>query len=120
MDRAQALHSFWSGFNLRAYDETTVPDDAVLPYITYSVGDDDFGNTVYLNAALWYRSTSWDEITKKEMEISDYITMGGRMVKYDGGAMWICKGSPWAQRLSDPSNYDIRRITLNVSVEFIN
>lgn len=119
MDKIQALHSFWSGFGLKAYDEMTVPDDAKLPYITYGVTSDDFGNNVMQTASIWYRSKSWSEITKKEQEISSYITRGGKMVPFDGGSIWIRKGTPWAQRLSDASNYDIRRIVLNVNIEFL-
>ena len=120
MNRAQALHSFWSGFGLKAYDETSVPDNAKLPYITYSVADNDFDQATPLNASLWYRSNSWVEITEKTEQIANSITRGGRMVSYDDGALWICKGNPWAQRMSDPSNYDIRRMLLSVIVEYIN
>ena len=42
MTAEQTLHSFWSSFGLTAYDENSVPDDAVLPYITYSVSYDSF------------------------------------------------------------------------------
>jgi len=119
MDKLQALHAFWSSFNLKAYDETSVPDDAVLPYITYEVSSDDFGNKISLSASLWYRSSSWSDITKKEQEISAYITRGGRLVPYDDGAMWISKGTPWAQRLGEDSDDQIRRIILNVEIEFL-
>ena len=120
MDKMQTLHSFWSGFGLMAYDENTVPDNAQLPYITYEASDDDFGNPLYLTANVWYRSSSWTEVTAKEKEISNYITRGGKTIPYDGGLMWIQKRNPWAQRLTDSSNYDIRRIVLNVTVEFLN
>lgn len=42
MDRAQAIHSFWNSFGLKAYDENTVPDNAKLPYITYEVAVSSF------------------------------------------------------------------------------
>lgn len=119
MDKLQALHSFWSGFGLTAYDENTVPDNAQLPYITYSVTVDDFNNVVSHSASIWYYGYSWSEITAKEQEIAEYISRGGKVVHFDGGAMWIKKASPWAQRLSDPSNYTIRRIVLNLSIEFL-
>lgn len=119
MDKIQALHNFWSSFNLTAYDENSVPDDAQLPYITYEVSSDDFGNTLAQTASLWYRSTSWADITRKEQQISNYITKGGLIYPYDGGALWIQKASPWAQRMSDPSDDKIRRIVLNVTIEFL-
>ena len=119
-DKIQALHNFWSSFGLTAYDENSVPDDARLPYITYEVSSDDFGHTLAQTASLWYRSTSWADITKKEQQIADFITKGGRMIAYDDGAFWVQKASPWAQRMSDPSDDKIRRIVLNVTVEFLN
>lgn len=119
MNKIQALHSFWNRFDLKAYDEYSVPDNADLPYITYEVSSDDFGKVLAQTASLWYRSSSWSEITTKEQEIADFITRGGRMIKYDEGALWIQKASPWAQRLDDPSDEMIRRIVLNVTVEFL-
>ena len=119
MNKMQALHAFWSSFGLPAYDETSVPDGAQLPYITYEVSSDDFGNIVPQVASLWYRSMSWIDITEKEMQISDFIGRGGRTLRYNGGAMWISKGSPWAQRMSDESDDMIRRIVMNIQVEFL-
>ena len=119
MNKIQTLHKFWSGFGLKAYDENSVPDGAQLPYITYEVSEDNFGNELAQTASLWYRSSSWTDITLKEQEISDFITRGGRMIAFDGGAMWIQKSTPWAQRLADPDDEMIRRIVMNVSVEFM-
>lgn len=119
MNKIQALHNFWSSFGLKAYDENSVPDGTVLPYITYEVSSDSFGNNISLTASLWYRSSSWAGITEKEQEISDYIGRGGRMIAFDDGAMWLQKSSPWAQRMNDPSDDLIRRIVLNISVEFL-
>ena len=120
MNKIQALHSFWSGFGWTAYDATTVPDNAQLPYITYEVSDSDFGGFVALTANLWTRSTSWAEITQKELEIAEYIGRGGLMIPYQDGAFWVQKGRPWSTRLSDDNGDDsIRRIVLNVEIEFI-
>lgn len=119
MNNIQTLNAFWNGFDLKAYDENSVPDGAQLPYITYETGDDSFGNLIALTASLWYRSSSWGEITAKEQEIAEFITRGGRMIKYDDGAMWIQKGSPWAQRMSEPSDDMVRRIVLSYTIEFM-
>lgn len=119
MNKIQALHDFWSSFGLTAYDATSVSDTAQLPYLTYEVSSADFGTTISLTANLWYRSTSWSTITQKEMQIADYIGRGGKIVSYDNGAFWIYKGTPWAIRLSDENDDTIRRIVLNVEIEFI-
>lgn len=119
MNKIQALHSFWSGFELKAYDETSVPDNAQLPYITYEVSSDDFGNVLAQTASLWYRDSSWASITAKEQQIANYLGKGGKMITYDDGAAWIRKASPWSQRLADASDEMIRRIVLNVQIEFL-
>lgn len=122
MDKSQAIHNFWSGFGLDAHDENTVPtgeDTPVTPYITYNVITDSFDNMVYLHASLWYRSTSWAAITKKSQQISDYIGDGGVAIKIDGGYLWIMRGSPFAQRMSDPGDDTMRRIYMNINAEFL-
>lgn len=119
MDKLQTLHQFWSGFGLKAYDENSVPDNAELPYITYEAASDSFGNSVMQTANLWYRSSGWSAITAKEKEIAEYITRGGCMLAYDGGALWLQMLSPWAQRMSEASDEMIRRIVLSYSIEFL-
>lgn len=118
MNKVQALDNFWNSFGWDAYDETDVPDNAQLPYITYEVTTDSFDNAVALSASLWMQSSSWRDITVKSMEIESYIGRGGKMVAYDGGAFWITKGNPWSYRIQD-ENKQIRRIGLNVLIEFI-
>ena len=126
MNKTQALNSFWNGFGLKAYDENSVPDKALkdlmdkgIPYITYEVTTDSFDHEVPAVASLWYRSSTWADVTEKEMQIADFITRGGRMIAYDGGAMWIQKGTPWSQRMGDPSDDMIKRIVLNLRIEYM-
>lgn len=129
MNKVQALTSFWNSFGLKAYDETSVPDKseqqggvstgAVLPYITFEVGTSDFDHDVALTGSLWYRDTSWAAITAKEMEIASHIGRGGLIKTYDGGAFWIRRGTPWAQRMGDSTDDSIRRIVMNIEIEFI-
>lgn len=119
-DKSQAIHEFWSGFDLPAYDENTVPDNAVKPYITYSVSEDSLGNMVLLNASLWYKSTSWAAITKKANEIANKVGgFGFFSQRIDGGFLWLTKGSPFAQRMGDDSDDTIRRILINIKAEFL-
>ncbi len=119
VNKAQALYAFWSGFGLPAYDEGSVPDGATLPYITYETRTDEWGSQVAMTASLWYRSSSWAEITEKEMQIAEFIGRGGRMIAYDGGAMWITKALPWATRLPEEADDMIRRIVLNIQAEYL-
>lgn len=118
MDKEQAIHNFWSSFGLKAYDEATVSESAQLPYITYNVMTAGLDDTVLLNASLWYRSSSWVDITKKADDISRDIGYSGKILKYDDGALWIVRGTPFAQRMTDEDT-TIRRIFINVLAEFI-
>lgn len=118
MDAEQAIHSFWSSFGLTAYDENSVPDDAQMPYITYSVEYDSFDYSVSLSASLWYQSTSWAAPTAKAHEISNYISLGGVTIPTDNGAVWINRGSPFYQRIGDVER-DVKRIYFNIEAEYI-
>ena len=122
MTKAAALYAFWSSFGLPAYEETTVPtgDDAPsFPYITYQVITDSFGSDVALTASVWYRSESWLEINAKAEEIGAYIGRGGRLIPCSGGAIWLKRGSPFAQSMGDNADDMIRRKYLNITAEFI-
>lgn len=124
MDKAQALHAFWSSFGLPAYDENTVPDDAKLPYITYEVATASFDDgDVALTANLWYFGEaifgkSWADISRKADEIARNIGFGGKTIKTDTGYVWIKRRTPFAQRMSENDD-NIRRIFLGISAEFI-
>lgn len=122
MDKAQTIHSFWSSFGWPAYDELSVPEhednEAELPYITYMVILDEFEHPVYPSASLWTYGTSWSEIEQKAMEISEFIGLGGKLYNIDSGKLWIQRGHPFSQRISD-DNSMVRRIVLNVDMEFM-
>lgn len=119
MNKAAAIHQFWSGFGLTAYEENTVPSDAVFPYITYQLVTDAFDSDVAMTASLWYRGESWVDINAKEREISAYIGLGGVIIKRADGRIWLKKGTPFAQNMGDESDNLIKRKYLNVTAEFL-
>lgn len=104
---------------MKAYDENTVAENATFPRITYSVSTDSIGNLVILSASLWYNTRSWEDISKKADEIAAAIGYGGKIIKIDNGYLWLVKGSPFAQRMSEPSDKMVRRIILNINAEFL-
>lgn len=126
IDKAQALHNFWSSFDIMAIDEQSAYDTATLeelnivyPYITYEVATDAFGKAVSIGADLWDRSTSWARVSQKAEQIAETIGRGGVMQPYTGGAIWVTRGSPFAQRVAAENDYDIRRIHININAEFL-
>lgn len=118
-DKAQALHQFWSGFDWPAYDENSIPDDAPnSQYITYSASFDNIDNEVMLSGSLWLRSDRWAEISQKADEIAE-ILYHRYPIQIKGGYMWIKRGSPFIQRMSDPNDDKMRRIYINITVEYL-
>jgi hypothetical protein len=120
MDKAQALQTFWESFGIPAYEQTTVPESATMPYITYSVSTDSLDNVVNMTASVWYHSTSWKDISEKTEQIARYIVgMNPPSIKFDGGRLYIAKGTPFAQRMEDPNDDMIRRMYLNIQAEYL-
>jgi hypothetical protein len=129
MDSWQALHAFWSGFDVPAYDEQTVFDERyspAYPHITYESAAGTNGNTELLSASLWDRvdpteqTASWAWLKKKAEEIKHAIGYGGLKMKVEGGGIWIKlpNTSPFSRPL--PSGEDnILRIQMNIEVDYI-
>lgn len=119
MDKEQALNSFWNSFSIPAYDENTVPDDVVMPYITYEVSTGKLEDELLLSAEIYYRSQSWADITRKKDEIGQAIIRMPSAIKLDTGRLYLYQGTPFAQRMSEPDDPGIRRIHLNIQTEFL-
>ena len=119
MTKAAAIYQFWSSFGLTAYEENTVPTDAAFPYMTYQLVTDSFDRDVAATASLWYSGESWTAINAKTEEISAHIGLGGKIIKCDGGRIWIKRGQPFAQNMGDESDDLIKRKYINVVYEFM-
>lgn len=130
MNKQQAYNHFWSSFGLLAFEENSVPEDSVIealieggaaaskyPYITYQVITDDLDHPIYPTASIYDRSTSWERADKLANTISAAITEMGT-IKLDNGRMFITKGNPYAQHMPEEGDRTIRRIVLNLAVEF--
>lgn len=118
MDKWQALNSFWNSFKLTAYDEASVPDNAELPYITYNATVDSLDYPTVLTGDLWYKSTSWEDISKKADEINNELANGGVTIPLDVGYLWIVKGEPFAQRVTE-SEENIKHIYIVLMGEYL-
>lgn len=122
MDKWQAIDHFWNSFEIPAYDTASVysgQSSPTPPYITYEAQVGGIGQTLTLTASLWYRSSSWKEISQKADEIAERIGAGYAITEIDGGYLWIVRGQPFAQRMDDPDNDMIRRIYLITNAEFL-
>ena len=118
MTSGEALHEFFNSFDVPAYPETAVPDDAGYPRITYSVGTGYFGEgEMALTANIWYRGESEAEPTAKAVQIGDEIGRNGCTASADGGYIWLKRGSPFMTVVPDEDN-SIKRRKLNITAEF--
>ena len=131
MNKQQAYNAFWSSFGVLAFEENAVPDDEVInslitagvatskfPMITYQVLTDDLGNSIFPTASIYDRSSSWERADTLSNLISARIT-AMNTIKLDNGRMFITKGAPFAQHDSAEEDVAIKRIILNIGVEFL-
>lgn len=120
MTKAAALHQFFSSFGMTTYTAAGVPEDAILPYLTYELIVDAWdGGPVGLTVNLWFYTESEAIPNAKADEISKKIGMGGVMLPCEGGYIWVKRGSPWCQSLSDETDKAIKRRYLNIMVEYL-
>ena len=122
MDKWQAINTFWNSFGIPAYDSSSVysgEDSPETPYITYDAQTGALNQVLTLTGSLWYRSTSWKEISQKADEIAEAIGTGYKILNVDGGYLWIVRGQPFAQRMSEPEDDMIRRIYIIANAEFL-
>lgn len=116
--KGEAIHNFLASFGVPAYASASVPDDAALPYLTYDLADGAWDSgEVSVVCDLWYRTESEAIPNAKVAEISEGIGLGGKIIPFSGGAVWVKRGSPFAQAVQDEAG--IRRRLINISLEYI-
>lgn len=119
MTKGAALQSFFDGI-MTSYAETAVPDDATLPYLTYDFVTSSWGNgEVNLPVNMWFRTTSEKEPNAAVERLSKAIGLGGVQLPCDDGVIWLKRGSPWAQSMSDETDKTIKRRYINVTAEYM-
>lgn len=122
MTKLQALNSFLSSFGLNAYEENAIyaADVALpLPYITYSVQFDNYrGGSRPLVVTAWYRTSTLKPLEDIEVAIAQRVGISGIVIPCDGGYIWIKRGAPFAQFLDDPADKFVKRVIINLSVEY--
>lgn len=110
---AQCLWKFFNSFDIPGYEENAVPDDAELPYITYTLSAPDWTDTASITASIWYAGTTLDVVAKKTDEIEKRIDNEPRVPAKNGGCIYLYKGNPFSQRVPT-ENGNLTVITLNI------
>ena len=119
MTKGAALQSFFDSI-MTSYAASSVPENATLPYLTYdfitSAWD---GGEVGLTDNLWFRTTSEKEPHAAVDNLAKAIGLGGVVLHCDDGVIWLKRGSPWAQSLTDATDKTIKRRYINVTAEYL-
>lgn len=119
MTKAAVLHQFFSSFGIPAYVVSSVPDDVIFPYLVYELAVSAWEEgAVSLTVNLWYHTESEAIPNAKAQEMSEAIGLGGKIIRCDGGAIWLKRGAPWCQSLTDEVDRSIKRRYINVTAEF--
>ena len=118
MTKEAALQAFFERF-LPSYAASAVPEDVVFPYLTYELitGAWEEGE-VGLTVNIWYYTTSEAAPNAKAREISEAIGLGGVQLPCDGGTIWLTRGAPWCQSLTDSTDARIKRRYLNITANY--
>jgi len=118
MTKEEALYNFFSGFDITAYPSNAVPSDTVFPWLTYStpIGYD---GDVSAECNLWYHTESEATPNRKANEIAEKVGVGGTLVHYDNGVIWIKRGNPFSQALTDQNDASIKRRQINLIYEYL-
>ena len=119
MTKGAALQSFFDGI-MTSYAASAVPDNATLPYLTYElITSAWYGGEVGLTVNMWFRTTSEKEPNEAVDKLSKAIGLGGVFLHCDDGVIWLKRGSPWAQSLTDATDKTIKRRYINVTAEYL-
>lgn len=119
MTKNKALYSWFNEF-MTFYRDTAVPEDAELPYGTYTYSEDAWGGyPVNLNINLWFRTESEAIPDEVAQELGERIGYSGVRIPCDEGYIWLQKGSPWCQSLTDSTDSNIKRRYINITAEYL-
>lgn len=119
MTKSEAVQAFLERCGSPVYAAASVPDNAEFPYTTYEMQTAAFGDgEVPITVNAWFYTATEDIPDDYCERLSRLIGRGGVMLPCDGGAVWIKRGSPFAQRIKNTGEDMIKRRYINVSAEF--
>lgn len=118
MTREARLHEFFSSFGIKAYPNTSVPEVTEFPWLVYEIPGGYWGDApVSGQIRLWYHTASESIPNEKVRQIAEAIGLGGKLLGYDGGAVWITRGQPWVNNIPDEADASTKCKALNLMLE---
>lgn len=117
--KAAAIQGFLSGFGIPAYAAASVPDDASEPYLTYNLVDGAWGDAEQaMQVDIWYYGDGEAALNAKVQEISNAIGLSGTLLQCDAGCIWVKRGSPFAQAVTESTDDKMKRRYVNIDLEY--
>lgn len=113
---ATALYNFFSSFGIPAYVTDNIPDNVQMPYITYDLVEPEPLSVGLLSASVWYRGTSYAEISAKVDQIKAAIG-NGLSLKTSSGVIHLFREREGAfvRMMNDP-NRETKRAYLSMTI----
>lgn len=119
MTLGQAYLRFFSQFGIPAYVTQSIPDERTFPYLTYTPVFGGWGDgPASITVNLWYNTEDDAVPNAKAKEIEDTLKNGGAQLNYDGGSVWLVKGSPWCQPIENDIGVTIKGRYINITAVF--
>lgn len=109
----KGLKQFFSQFGT-AYIETSVPESAEFPYITYKCGSENWNNKALISCSIYSKSSSYVELSEIAERILD-SARNGAIINVNGGYLCIYLGEPEFQIVPN-TDYNIRQGYINFVV----
>ena len=102
LNTAQTLKTFFGSFDLPAYTLESVPDDVLLPYITFPLTEPEWNEQTSFYCQVWYRKNQLQKLLATADEIVGAIGTGIKFTQ-PGGYLVIYPSTPLIQILTDES-----------------
>lgn len=119
MTKEGTIHSFFNDF-MTSYASSEVPDNVQFPYLSYELSTGSFGDgDISITVNLWFYTDSEAVPNAKVRELSELIGLGGIVLTYDNGGLWLKRGSPFSQSLTDDTDRNIKRRYINIDAEYL-
>lgn len=121
-DIMSGLYAFWSQFGVPAYLRDCVPDDAVLPYITYEVSKSEAMNASILTAFNWHDREPAGNRDRSELadRVANAISASGVRLNLDNGGFLVIRRNPadFQTPYQDPSDAAVIAIRTSCEVYY--
>ena len=99
-------------------DEHGVMHKVELPYITYQLVEPDWRGSATMYARVWTRSTSYAQVAAIVDQIRAAVGEGVSLPT-ENGAVWLFKGSPFAQNMPMEGDDTLKVAYLNFNIQAI-